>query len=84
MTVQEVIESLQELANEGYGDFKMVINIPNEDGGRTHCKEFSFCVYEKECEKDSFVQIEEMDERIGTRLFIDQELGQHEDYYEEI
>lgn len=70
MTVTEMIQSLQELENEGYGDTNVEIGMSDNVGGWVQTSDFSFCIYDQK----KLIVIEEMDERIDTSLFTEQEL----------
>ena len=47
MTVDEMIECLQELSNEGYGNTNVEMTIVDSNGEQFNVSELSFCVYDQ-------------------------------------
>lgn len=62
MTVTEMIQNLQELENEGYGDTKVEIGMGDNMGGWVQTGDLSVCIYDQK----KLIVIEEMDERLKT------------------
>ena len=63
MTITEMILSLQELENEGYGDTNVEIGMSDNMGGWVQTGDFSFCIYDHK----KLIVIEENDKRLTTR-----------------
>lgn len=62
MTITEMILSLQELENEGYGDTNVDIGMSDNMGGWVQTSDFSFCIYDQK----KLIVIEENDKCLNS------------------
>ena len=60
MTVDEMIESLQLLSDEGYGNTNVEMTIVDSNGEQFNVSELSFCVYDQK----NLIVIEEKEPRL--------------------